>query len=37
MLNNNRKLYVAFIDITKAFGVLVRAIVWYTLLKVGVT
>ena len=33
-LNNNEKLYCAFIDFTKAFDFVVREILWYKLLKI---
>ena len=36
MLNDNKKLYVAFIDFTKAFDFIVRDILWYKLLKTGI-
>ena len=36
LLNENKKLYVAFIDFTKAFDYVVRDILWYKLLKYGV-
>lgn len=35
-LNNNENLYCAFIDFTKAFDYVVRDILWYKLLKIGV-
>ena len=35
-LNENKKLYVAFIDFTKAFDYVIRDILWYKLLKYGV-
>ena len=35
-LNNNEKLYCAFIDFTKAFDFVVREILWYKLLKIGI-
>ena len=33
---NNNKLYTVFVDYTKAFDFIVRYIIWYTLLKLGV-
>ena len=36
LLNENKKLYVAFIDLTKAFDYVIRDILWYKLLKYGV-
>ena len=36
MLNENKKLYVAFIDYTKAFDYVVRENIWYKLLNYGV-
>ena len=36
MLNENKKLYVAFIDYTKAFDNVVRENIWYKLLNYGV-
>ena len=36
LLNENKKLYVAFIDFTKVFDYVVRYILWYNLLKYGV-
>ena len=35
-LNNNKQLYCAFIDFTKAFDFVVRDILWFKLLKKGV-
>ena len=35
-LNNNEFLYCAFIDFTKAFDYVVRDVIWYKLLKIGV-
>ena len=35
-LNNNEQLYCAFIDFTKAFDFVVRDILWFKLLKIGV-
>lgn len=35
-LNNNERLYCAFIDFTKAFDFVVRDVLWYKLLKIGV-
>ena len=35
-LNKNERLYCAFIDFTKAFDFIVRDVLWYKLLKVGV-
>ena len=37
LLNENKKLYVAFIDFTKAFDYVIRDILWYKLLKYGVS
>ena len=36
MLNENKKLYVAFIDYTKAFDYVARKNIWYKLLNYGV-
>ena len=36
LLNKNGKLYCAFVDFTKAFDLVVRNILWYKLIKVGV-
>ena len=36
LLNENKKLYVAFIDFTKAFDYVITDILWYKLLKYGV-
>ena len=36
MINNNKRMYVAFIDYTKAFDYVVRDILWYKLIKLGV-
>ena len=36
ILNNNDSLFCAFIDFTKAFDFVVRDILWYKLLKIGV-
>ena len=36
VLNQNKKLYCAFVDFTKAFDFVVRDILWYKLIKVGV-
>ena len=36
ILNENKKLYVAFIDFTKAFDFIVHDILWYKLIKIGV-
>lgn len=36
-LNNNKHLYCAFIDFTKAFDYVIRDILWYKLLKEGVS
>ena len=33
-LNNNNKLYCAFVDFTKAFDFVVRDILWFKLIKV---
>ena len=35
-LNNDEQLYCAFIDFTKAFDFIVRDILWFKLLKIGV-
>ena len=35
-INNNEYLYCAFIDLTKAFDFVVRDILWFKLLKIGV-
>lgn len=35
MLTNNRGLYVAFVDFTKAFDCVAKYILWYKFLKVG--
>ena len=35
-LNNNNKLYCAFVDFTKAFDFVVRDILWFKLIKLGV-
>ena len=35
ILNENKKLYAAFIDFTKAFDYVVRENMWYKLLKTG--
>ena len=35
-INNNERLYCAFIDFTKAFDFAVRDILWYKLVKFGV-
>ena len=32
-INNNKNMYVAFIDYTKAFDYVVRNILWYKLIK----
>ena len=36
ILNQNKKLYTAFVDFTKAFDFIVRDIIWYKLIKLGV-
>ena len=36
LLNENKKLYVAFVDFSKAFDYVVRDILWYKLIKLGV-
>ena len=36
MLNNSKKLYCAFVDFTKAFDYVVRDVIWYKLIKIGV-
>ena len=36
LIHNNKKLYAAFVDFTKAFDYLVRDVIWYKLLKFGV-
>ena len=36
LLNENKKLFVAFIDFTKAFDYVVRDILWYKLFKYGI-
>ena len=36
LLNENKKLYAAFIDFTKAFNYVVRENMWYKLLKTGI-
>ena len=36
LMNENKKLYVAFIDFSKAFDFVVRDILWYKLIKLGV-
>ena len=36
VLNQNKQLYCAFVDFTKAFDFLVRDILWYKLIEVGV-
>ena len=35
MINQGKKLYCAFIDLTKAFGYVVRDNLWYKLVKKG--
>lgn len=35
-LNNNERLYCAFVDFTKAFDFIVRDILWFKLIKLGV-
>ena len=35
-VNKNERLYSAFIDFTKAFDFVVRYVLWYKLLKIGV-
>jgi len=36
LLNKKKKLFVAFIDFTKAFDYVVRDILWYKLIKLGI-
>ena len=36
VLNKNEKLYCAFVDFTKAFDFVVRDVLWYKLMKIGV-
>jgi hypothetical protein len=36
ILNQSKKLYTAFVDFTKAFDFIVRDIIWYKLIKLGV-
>ena len=36
MLSSNKKLFCAFVDFTKAFDYVVRDIVWYKLIKLGI-
>ena len=36
MLNSNKKLFCAFVDFTKAFDYVIRDIVWYKLIKLGI-
>ena len=36
LLNNDKRLYVAFVDFTKAFDYLVRDIIWYKMIKLGI-
>ena len=36
MLNGGKRFYCAFIDFTKAFDYVVRDILWYKLIKLGV-
>ena len=36
LLNNNKKVYTAFVDFTKAFDYLVRDVIWYKLIKFGI-
>jgi len=36
MLNNNKKLFVCFVDYTKAFDLLVRENIWHKLIKLGI-
>ena len=36
LLNEKKRLYAVFVDFTKAFDYLVRDIIWYKLLKLGV-
>jgi len=36
LLNKKKKLFVAFIDFTKAFDYIVRDILWYKLIKLGI-
>ena len=36
-LNTNKKLYAAFVDFKKAFDYMVRDVLWYKLIKAGVS
>ena len=36
LLNKGEKLFCAFVDFTKAFDYLVRGIIWFKLIKLGV-
>ena len=36
LLNNNKKLYAAFVAFTKDFDYLVRDVIWYKLIKFGI-
>ena len=36
LLNNNKKVYTAFVEFTKAFDFLVRDVIWYKLIKFGI-
>ncbi|XP_052772033.1 uncharacterized protein LOC128211362 isoform X1 [Mya arenaria] len=36
LLENNKRLYAVFVDFTKAFDFLVRDVIWYKLLKLGI-
>ena len=36
MLKNSKQLYCAFVDFTKAFDYVVRDVIWYKLIKIGV-
>ena len=36
ILSNAKKLYCAFVDFTKTFDFVVRDIIWYKLIKVGI-
>ena len=35
-INNNKRLYCAFVDFTKAFDFVVRDTLWFELIKLGV-
>ncbi|XP_053395382.1 uncharacterized protein LOC123523921 isoform X1 [Mercenaria mercenaria] len=36
LLNNNKRMYAVFVDFTKAFDFLVRDVIWYKLIKIGI-